>query len=125
LIPTPLRDRDELATVLALLLDLTPTESWLLAQLATRDYMAKNELHTALARSGRTTAPCTVVVFIHNLRKKIKDHGIEINTLYQKGYGLSATARGKLRSLLDQHDAGIIPTRSTKNQTRTAARAPP
>jgi biotin operon repressor len=113
---TSSRDATALATVFALLFDLTPTEGWLLVQLATGDYVSRKKLRAALIRSGRSTASSTMAVFVHTMRKKLRPFGIEVATLQGAGYGLTTAARSKLRSRLAEYDSEILSTRSGRHK---------
>jgi hypothetical protein len=49
-------------------------------------------------------------VYICTLRKKLAAHGVKIDTIFGRGYGLSEQSRQKIRRRLATHDAGLIPT---------------
>jgi hypothetical protein len=58
----------------------------------------------------------SVHVYVCALRKQLAPHGIEIDTLYKRGYGLNEKARRKIYRALAKHDALILATASVQRE---------
>lgn len=77
---------------------LTPSEARVLGFLATREQASKEAIMLALYVERPDDPPeiKIVDVFICKLRKKVKNFGIEIETLWGQGYRLSRVMRARL-----------------------------
>jgi hypothetical protein len=84
------------------LFNLTPAESRLVGALLVRADCTKDALHVAMAENGDpTSAIKTVDVVVCKVRKKLRKHGIEITTVWNRGYMITPkykdVVRGRLR----------------------------
>ena len=110
-IPSTPADAEAVAiALLRLRLDLTPAEARALLALARRSHASKQELHTAICGGVPVTGPKVVEVIVSRLRAKLKNHDIEITTVWGTGYALTETGRDKIHSLLGtEQAAGAAP----------------
>lgn len=76
---------------------LTGMQARFILALARRAEMTKEQLLVALySDRNEEPGPKIVDVFVHHLRRKLKRHGVEITTLWGRGYALDAATRRKL-----------------------------
>lgn len=76
---------------------LTGMQARLILALARRSEMTREQLMTALySDCNEEPEPKIVDVFVSHLRRKLKKHGVEITTLWGRGYALDAATRRKL-----------------------------
>lgn len=69
---------------------LTLTEDRIFAILLKSDAVSKSSIMSALYNSNEDRpAPKLIDVFVHRLRKKTREHGVEIRTILGVGYSLA------------------------------------
>jgi DNA-binding winged helix-turn-helix (wHTH) protein len=98
-----LRDRAELSLAVAFrqLFGLRGAENLALIAFMERGYLTKKELHDAVSYSGKPMLDSRVVdVTIHNLRRKLRPHGIAVVNIVGRGFQLTDAARNQIRQLL-------------------------
>jgi two-component system cell cycle response regulator CtrA len=76
---------------------LTPQEQRVVGVLLNRDYATKDAIMAALYRDlGKDEAEIKIVdVFVCKARKKLSPFGIEIHTIWGKGYSIDAETRSR------------------------------
>jgi hypothetical protein len=97
-----------LVATCCLLFKLTHAESLALVKLLESKHASREALRGA--NSNPLSGSKGVDVIIHRLRGKLAPYDIEIVTVRGQGFGLTATARDKLRKLLADYDAGAPTT---------------
>lgn len=102
---TPLEQEDDLKYAVVRFFKATPLEAGILTMLLRRDQATKEQLHGVVEHNRATqgqepTDPKMVDVMICKLRKKLKPHNIEIETLWGLGYLVSARHREIVVQLL-------------------------
>lgn len=87
-----------------LAVQLTASERTVLATLMQRERATKDQLMSALYRDMHRdeAEPKIVDVFICKLRKKLKPHGIDIQTLWGQGYFLDAANKKLIKGAVDE-----------------------
>jgi hypothetical protein len=86
------RKRPELEVIVQKLFGLSPAGTRLLLMLLQREHIDKNAVHEMNASA--------VDVHIHHLRRRLKPHGVAIETLWGCGYKLEGTSRRKAMDLV-------------------------
>jgi DNA-binding response OmpR family regulator len=78
--------------------NLTPAETRVLGVLLRRGQASKDQIMAGLYRDFGKDEPQTKIVdvFVCKLRAKLRRHGIEISTLWGRGYAISPEMRGKI-----------------------------
>ena len=86
---------------------LTASEARMIGALIARDHCTKDALMAALYRDdGRDEAePQIVDVFICKLRKKLRPFGVEIATIWGRGYAMAPLTRAAIRERMRSHEA--------------------
>lgn len=109
---------EQLSTYCRRLFQLTALEATVLVPLVKRDEASKASLHAAI-QAGRATRahaeveetdPKMVDVVIHKLRRKLSPHGVEIKTLWAKGYFMDRTMRRLVFDMLNAYLSGQTTT---------------
>ena len=96
----------DITTALMSVYRLAPTEARLLAALVKRTEMAKAALYAAVWDASADDAPAVKIVdvMVCKLRKKLAPHGIEISTLWGRGFRLPAEARETVLLAVRAHE---------------------
>ena len=81
------------------LLGLTPTQEKILAIMLKREYISREAIDRLLCKGNCRSLP---KVHICHLRDKLSPYGIEIESLWGRGYALTPKAKEKLRSFIDK-----------------------
>lgn len=113
---------EQLAGYCRRLFKLTRLEATVMVPLLKRDEASKASLHSAIqsARATRSpssideTDPKMVDVVICKMRKKLREHGVEIKTLWAKGYFIERPMR---RVVFEKLSAYISGTPEAQEQT--------
>ena len=82
---------------------LTPNQETVVNRLlATNGICSKEQLYAALylSREGHKPNPNIVRETIRVIRKQLRSHGIEIKTVFGKGYTMPRESKAKLRKLI-------------------------
>lgn len=95
---TKLEDEDELRTTCTLCFRTSRLETYILCYLLKRNQATKAQLHQVIegARPGSPDEPTDekmVDVMIHHVRKKLRPHKFQINTVWGMGYLIPAVDR--------------------------------
>ena len=80
---------------------LTETEERLLEVLLARIIATEDMIMTWLYSGGEYPEHKIIDVFICKMRKKLKRHGIEIETVWGRGYRLTAGMKDKVRGAIN------------------------
>lgn len=88
-------------------LGLSAGQSRVLAALYRAQDLATNRaLHVAQSRDGQALTDEKVVsIYILKLRRALAPHGIEIKSIWGKGYSLTSTSKQILRGLMNEREA--------------------
>lgn len=102
---TPLEQEEALKCACARFFKATPLEAAMLATMLRRDQITKEQLHTVVEQNRPThgqspTDPKIVDVVICKLRKKLRPHNINVETMWGIGYMISPTDRDRSVQLL-------------------------
>jgi len=108
---TPMPDEATLQS----LLGLNRNEIELLMRLVAWGRLAREQIPAIATCGHRSVKPSSVNAIIGELRKKLRAHGIEVDTVHGFGWKLSYKARDKI--------IGMIKPRSTTPTERTARQA--
>lgn len=108
---TPLANDDDLALAFARCFTVTRLESLVLALMMKRNDVTKEQIHIVIEQNRlRSDQPETdikmVDVVICHIRRKLKKHGIAIETIWATGYRFSTVERAKVMSALLAFVAG-------------------
>lgn len=94
--------RDEVLPVrLMVAFGLTPVEADFVAVLVTREFASRIALHNAITAPGADEPPDPKIVDVYacKIRKKLTPRGIEITTVWGRGYRLTAENRAAILRL--------------------------
>jgi Transcriptional regulatory protein, C terminal len=95
----PLSREPPLAVRCSLRFNLTRAQGRLLAKLMEHEHVSREDLHAAMSGNPSTQVK-GVDVTVCRVRRKLAAHGIEIVTLWGRGFALADRAR--VRELLDE-----------------------
>lgn len=112
---TPLDDEDRLKVACTRYFKATKLEAALLAVLLRRDQATKDQLHRVIEqnRPGEKrdeTDPKMVDVLICHLRKKLRPHDVQVETIWGVGYAIPVPSRDKaVRALIQMGSLAYDP----------------
>ena len=108
---------DRTAVISRILFKLSPQGGRAFAKLIEEDYVARPDLHAAIADGDPTTDIRLVKVVIHNLRYRWAPRGIHIRNVWGFGYQIDKPTRNRVHRMLAAYgeDAGAATTPPTSN----------
>jgi hypothetical protein len=98
-------DEDELKIKCIRCFKLTPLEASVFVLILKREHITKDQIHANISH-GKDTDPKMIDVVMCKLRKKLKAHGLTVQTLWATGYCMEPEIKTRaFQMILNQQDA--------------------